>query len=569
MDFKAYELILDGDNLWGIMCVNTRTNKLEPIRINCIDVLIKNKQINVYKYENIYLLEDLQSIYILPCIQLSSLESERNKQEVNGKIYSGVELEEYISSLKYDKRLSYFKCLIEYLNKDNITQGKPLFIRGMKRTGKTILIEQGIKWLIDSGIDSSDILLIQYNTFSEYVDTEIEYLLNFIESSKAKYIFVDEVTQIKGLVEKGKYITDCLARVKEKLVLTGSDSITFVFAEYENLLNRIYKIDTSVVKYSDWCNILHNINRNSELTVEDKKQLVIEYIQDNSLCGGIYSSNESMYNYLADTIGFNCLNSINKNKLENLFGSSVEIISYQFFKICFDLIYYPDMKNLNSKLKISKVFTNIAKELHLDMSKIDIRNKVESLVFSELGFSQNSNTVSRKARIELEDILLEMNILVSSEKIGSEFTRPCNVYYLTLPSIYYRLLMSIGRAMQKVSGVDGKLSDLAINDILGLCFEALIFTQTYTFKTDDLVKFRKNDYEVDMLVDLYNGEFKAYEVKMKDKIKSDMFRGFISEEFKELAERNDLNEKGFIYMGETVKENGYEFINAHDYLMSL
>ena len=100
----------------------------------------------------------------------------------------------------------------------------------MKRTGKTIVVEQAIRYLLNKGVNSNDIVLIQYKSVVVSVKDEIDQLISFMDRTNCEYIFVDEVTLLNGFVEKSKGITDytCKLRIdnnKEIDILIPSGSM--------------------------------------------------------------------------------------------------------------------------------------------------------------------------------------------------------------------------------------------------------------------------------------------------------------------------------------------------------
>lgn len=99
------------------------------------------------------------------------------------------------------------KCIVRkrYLNKIGAGHndcGVIKVITGIRRCGKSVLMKQYIEGLIASGIDKSDILYIDFESFegrkiktSEQLDALIESL---IPKDRVYYVFLDEIQNVNG-----------------------------------------------------------------------------------------------------------------------------------------------------------------------------------------------------------------------------------------------------------------------------------------------------------------------------------------------------------------------------------
>ncbi len=117
----------------------------------------------------------------------------------------------------------------EYVNRagNYLKTNMILSILGVRRSGKSFIMRQIVKTLIDSGLDSKETLIInfedrRFKDFSENVLDEIlDTYLEFIKPDSVPYIFVDEVQLVDKWERWARTINELQ---KAKLIVSGSTS---------------------------------------------------------------------------------------------------------------------------------------------------------------------------------------------------------------------------------------------------------------------------------------------------------------------------------------------------------
>ena len=71
-----------------------------------------------------------------------------------------------------------------------------------------------------------------------------------------KYIFIDEVTLMEDFIEGAALFSDIYASSGMKIVLSGTDSLGFIFSEDRELYDRCFMIHTTFVPYREFANVL-------------------------------------------------------------------------------------------------------------------------------------------------------------------------------------------------------------------------------------------------------------------------------------------------------------------------
>lgn len=160
------------------------------------------------------------------------------------------EPDEFFSELKsvnYKRKL--FSEILPFLAKRQI-----LSIVGLRRVGKTILLKQIIKHLMEK----TDAKSIFFLTFDEAILPEgisvADYLNEYLEKiappKKAIYIFLDEIQYSKNWQHILKRYYDTESRIK--FVVSGSSSLFLRKKTTESLAGRIYEFVLPVLSFEEY-----------------------------------------------------------------------------------------------------------------------------------------------------------------------------------------------------------------------------------------------------------------------------------------------------------------------------
>jgi uncharacterized protein len=119
------------------------------------------------------------------------------------------------------KRQKYIDCIVPFINKPVIK-----VIVGMRRTGKSTIMQLLINYLIESGVKREQILFINMELLGNSFLTDISELYKFVGEHKNKvgkklYLFIDEIQEIKNWE---KAINSFYADDEADIFITGSNS---------------------------------------------------------------------------------------------------------------------------------------------------------------------------------------------------------------------------------------------------------------------------------------------------------------------------------------------------------
>ena len=123
---------------------------------------------------------------------------------------------------------------------------------GLRRTGKTTLIRQIISEMDEAMRSRTAFLQIQDNKHL----SDLNHDLKCLEDGGYRYVFIDEVTLLDDFIEGAALFSDIYAASGMKIVLSGTDSLGFIFTEDEELYDRCIMSHTTFIPYREFETVL-------------------------------------------------------------------------------------------------------------------------------------------------------------------------------------------------------------------------------------------------------------------------------------------------------------------------
>ena len=177
-----------------------------------------------------------------------------NKQSFSTSFIMNVKIGDELKDLcrpviSYQKRDCY--KIVQNFVESNI-YGKVLILYGLRRTGKTTLLQQAIN---EIGYDKTAYIKATTKDDMGTLIKDVESL----SKQGYKYIFIDEVTLLNDFIDTAAVLSDIYAMMGIKIILSGTDSLGFAFARRDELYNRVIFVHTSYISFKEYVRLL-NIN---------------------------------------------------------------------------------------------------------------------------------------------------------------------------------------------------------------------------------------------------------------------------------------------------------------------
>ena len=85
---------------------------------------------------------------------------------------------------------------------------------------------------------------------------EVNKDLRALEKNGCRYVFLDEVTLMEDFIDGAAVFSDVFAASGMKIVLSGTDSLGFLFTEDEQLYDRCIMLHTTFIPYREFEQVL-------------------------------------------------------------------------------------------------------------------------------------------------------------------------------------------------------------------------------------------------------------------------------------------------------------------------
>ena len=162
----------------------------------------------------------------------------------------GKELLSFVEPVKSLKKRECYGKLHDYVYGDSTD--RVFILYGLRRTGKTTLIRQVISEMPAEILNQTAFIQINSNVDLAKINIDLKQL----SKQGYRYVFIDEVTLMDDFIEGAALFSDIYASSGMKVVLSGTDSLGFMFSEDRELYDRCFMLHTTFVPYREFENVL-------------------------------------------------------------------------------------------------------------------------------------------------------------------------------------------------------------------------------------------------------------------------------------------------------------------------
>ena len=189
-----------------------------------------------------------EQIEALPCGYKKSVR-EYDAEYVTD-VLRGAELCSFMAPALNYRRRECYSVLKDYIFGPR--QDKVFVLYGLRYTGKKTMIRQILADMDGEMLNrTAYIRLTEKNTMSDvYKD------LRTLERNGYRYVFLDEVTLIEDFIDGAAVLSDVFAASGMKIVLSGTDSLGFLFTEVQQLYDRCIMLHTTFIPYREFEQVL-------------------------------------------------------------------------------------------------------------------------------------------------------------------------------------------------------------------------------------------------------------------------------------------------------------------------
>lgn len=497
----------------------------------------------------------------------------------------GEELSAFVEPVKSFKKRNCYSKLHEYIY-GNSTD-RVFILYGLRRTGKTTLIRQLISEMSEEMLMRTAFMQINSNIDIAKLNIDLKQL----SKSGCRYVFIDEVTLMNDFIDCAALFSDVYATSGMKIVLSGTDSLGFLFSEDRELYDRCFMVHTTFISYSEFERILGikgideyiryggtmslgGVNYNQSGMTFATKESTEEYI-DSAIARNIQ---HSLKNYQNGEHFRHLLELYDSNELTSAINRIVEDINHRFtIEVLTKDFVSSDLalsaKNLlRDKNEPDDVLYRIDKqEVTENLRKLlEIRNRAEQSV--------NITDIHKteiKQYLDLLDLTVDLDTVYMTDLNKKE-----KRVAVSQPGMRYSQAEALIKSLMKDDifrelslRERNRVTERILNDIRGRMMEDIVVLETQFAKADcEVFKLVFATGEFDMVVfEPQNECCSIYEIKHSTEVVANQYRHLIDEEkCKETEFRfGDIKGKYVIYRGESCNVDGIHYVNIEEYLRNL
>ena len=499
-------------------------------------------------------------------------------------IRTGEALRIFSASVRRYRKRECFQQLHDYIYGE--PQDKVLILYGLRRTGKTTMIRQLFAEMSDAELSKAAFIQITARDTLAYVNNDLKAL----EEQGFRYVFLDEVTLMEDFIEGAALFSDVFAAYGMKIVLSGTDSLGFLFTEDEQLYDRCILLHTTFTPYREFESVLgiHGIDE------------YIRYGGTMSL-GGVhynetstFASKESADEYVDTAIARNIQHSLRcyqyeghfrhlrdlyeRNELTSAINRVVEDINHRFTLE----VLTQDWKSHDLGISASNLRrdrenpTDILDRVDLvavtdSLRKLlEIRNKAEQTLALD-----DIHAAEIKEYLDLLDLTREIDVRhlpdVSRKSSRTVIAQP-GLRYAQADALIRSLLLDetfSALSLPERTAVQERI----LTEIRGRMLEDIVLLETKLAtpkKQVFVLQFPVGEFDM-VVFDPNAGSCQIFEIKHSEEVVSQQYRHLIDKEKCAQTEHRygPITGKFVLYRGESQVAEGIQYRNVEEYLRSL
>jgi len=512
-------------------------------------------------------------------------ESRMQEEFFFSEVKCGQELLDFVDPILSYKKRECFAKLRDYVH-GNSTD-RVFILYGLRRTGKTTLIRQVISEMPEDMLNQTAFVQI-----TPQIDlAKINLDMRRLKKQGCRYVFIDEVTLMDDFIEGAALFSDIFASSGMKVVLSGTDSLGFVFSEDQELYDRCFMLHTTFVPYREFENVLGIKGIDEYIRYGGTMSLGgVDY----NRTGMTFATKESTTEYVDSAIARNIQHSLKNYQDGNHFRHLAELYEANELTSAINRI----VEDINHRFTLSVLTKDFisndlslsAKNLLRDrndpntiLQQIDIAEVTRQLreLLEIKNKPEQTVTISDIHRAEIKEYLDMLDITVDIDTVYlPDLNKKEKRTVITQPGMRYAQAEALIKTLMQDDvfrtfslAERNAVTARILSDIQGRMMEDIILLETkMALPKCEVFKLVFARGEFDMVVfDPEAASCSIYEVKHSAEVVEAQYRHLVDEEKCKTTEfrYGPITGKYVIYRGKTQDINGIHYLNVEEYLKGL
>ena len=499
-------------------------------------------------------------------------------------IRTGEALRTFSASVRKYRKRECFRQLHDYIYGE--PQDKVFILYGLRRTGKTTIIRQIFVEMSDAELSKA--AFIQITARDTLADVNRD--LKALEEQGFRYVFLDEVTLMEDFIEGAALFSDVFAACGMKIVLSGTDSLGFLFTEDEQLYDRCILLHTTFIPYREFESVLGIHGIDEYIRFGGTMSLGVVHYNETST----FASKKSADEYVDTAIARNIQHSLrcyqyeghfrhlrdlyDRNELTSAINRVVEDINHRFTLE----VLTQDFKSHDLGISASNLRRDRENPTdildHIDLAAVteslrqllDIRNRAEQTVALN-----DVHAAEIKEYLDLLDLTQDIDVRylpdVSRKSSRTVIAQP-GLRYAQADALIRSLLLDetfSALSLPERTAVQERI----LSEIRGRMLEDIVLLETKLANPQKQVfvlQFPVGEFDM-VVFDPVAGSCHIFEIKHSAEIVPQQYRHLIDEEKCAQAEHRygPITGKTVLYRGKNRVIEGIQYQNVEEYLRHL
>ena len=465
-------------------------------------------------------------------------------------------------------------------------QNRVFILYGLRRTGKTTLIRQIFAEMSDEDLRKAVFIQVTAKDTLANVNQD----LKLLEAHGFRYVFLDEVTLMEDFIEGAALFSDVFAASGMKIVLSGTDSLGFMFTEDEQLYDRCVLLHTTWIPYREFESVLGISGIDEYIRYGGTMSLGGVHHNETSTFANVESADE----YVDTAIARNIQHSLRcyqyeghfchlrdlyeKNELTSAINRVVEDINHRFtLEVLTQDFKSHDLRiSANNLRRDRKNPTDILDRIDLPVVTARLRNLLEIRNKEERRVKLDDIHVAEiKEYLDLLDLTQEIDVM-HLPNVGEKSSRTV----IAQPGLRYAQADALIRSLL-LDATFGELSlpermavqERILNEIKGRMLEDIVLLETKMAnpkKQVFVLQFPVGEFDM-VVFDPAAASCQIFEIKHSEEAVRGQYRHLIDEEKCAQTEHRygPITGRTVLYRGQNREMDGVRYWNVEEYLRDI
>ena len=506
-----------------------------------------------------------------------------DKTEYVTIVRRGADLRAFMTPALHFRRRECYVRLRDYVFGPQ--QDKVFVIYGLRRTGKTTMIRQVLADMDDQMLDQT--AFIQITAKNTLADVNKD--LRALEKNGCHYVFLDEVTLMEDFIDGAAVLSDVFAASGMKIVLSGTDSLGFLFTEDEQLYDRCIMLHTTFIPYREFEQVLGISGIDEYIRYGGTMSMSgVNYNEDSP-----FANSENAREYVDTAIAHNIQHSLrcyqqagHFRKLQELYERN-ELTS-AINRVVEDQTHRFTVEVLTREFRSSDLALS-ARNLRRDpeqpsdildrvdtqsvtrrlMKLMEIRNRAEQTVEPE-----PAHAAEIREYLTLLDLTQNVDIVTmpGGEKLPRTVIAQPGLRYAQARALIESLLLD--PAFSDLSITErNRVQERILSEIMGRMMEDAVLLETKLAKPKKQVfvlQFAVGEFDM-VVFDPATSSCEIYEIKHSTEAVPEQMHHLIDGEKCRMTEHRfgTITGRFVIYRGPAEMVNGVQYLNVEEYLCAI